>query len=85
MTKDLENIMPLKMVHEHLPPDLKVSYSQLERWADKDRKIDFPEPVETLGRYRFYDKDQVIRWVILWTKLNKNMGRPNKKEVSNNG
>lgn len=51
-----------------------VSSHQLSEWARKEGN-GFPEPKETLGRYKFYDPEEVKRWYILYRKATRNMGR----------
>lgn len=54
--------------------DLGMNVHQLERWAEKGKKNDFPDPDVVLGRYKLYDKEKVAEWVHLWRKINKNLG-----------
>lgn len=63
----------LPNIAERLGIDIK----QMNRWAERNRKLDFPQPIKRLGKYRLYDADKVEEWVILWLKINKNLGNDN--------
>lgn len=67
-----------------IAPLAGVSISQLNEWGRRATN-DFPEPVVTLGKYKLYNKEQVIAWVSLWLKINKNMGNPGLRNGNRNG
>lgn len=69
---DYDNIMPLADIAEYIDG---ISARQLLRWAEKGRSNGFPGPKETLGKYKLYDRDEVLKWVFLWKKVNKRLGR----------
>lgn len=77
LTKEYENWMTLSDIVEYIP-DIKLS--QLNRWSEPGRGVGFPSPKQTIGRYRLYDRDEVIKWVYLWQKVNKNLGRFGKEK-----
>ena len=56
---------------------LKININTMNRWAERGRKLGFPEPVRRLGRYRLYNADEVEEWVVLWMKISKNLGNEN--------
>lgn len=66
---DYENLEPLSEIAQM--DWFKASKTQLEEWARKRDKNSFPAPKETLGRYNFYDVDEVKKWYTLWTKVNR--------------
>lgn len=68
-----EDLLPLA----DIAVELEVSPRQLYRWAEQTRDNGFPAPAETLGRYKLYSTEEVVRWVSLWQKVTKNMGRKN--------
>lgn len=76
LTAPYKNIMKLSDIVEYIP---NVTLTQLNRWSETGRNNGFPEPKETLGKYRLYDRDEVIKWVYLWTKVNKGLGRFGRK------
>lgn len=53
----------------------EASLSQLTEWERKREANGFPEPKETIGRYKFFDPAEVKKWYILYRKATKNMGR----------
>lgn len=58
----VDQLAPLSLIAEEkdIPIDL------LRRWADADRRNDFPKPVEHLGRVRFFLRADVDRWITMW-------------------
>jgi hypothetical protein len=76
MTTSIDGVYTIRGIHEKLPEGINVSFRQLEEWQKKSRKNDFPEPVRTLGRFRFYNYDEVIEWITLWRRATKLMGNP---------
>ena len=66
-----DNLMPIGDIPDYLP----VSHRQLTRWSNEGRDNGFPEPAETLGRFKLYDIYEVDRWLTLYRKVTKNMGR----------
>lgn len=56
---------------------LKISINTLNKWAENGRGNNFPKPVKRLGKYRLYDSRAVEEWIILWMKINKNLGNVN--------
>lgn len=72
--EDLTDIMPLRDIAEEIEG---ISERQLYAWANSRAKVSngFPEPVETLGVYKLYSKKAVTRWVTLWLKATRGMGR----------
>ena len=77
----LEDIEPLSVI----AGELDVSISQLENWASRRDKNDFPQPMVTMGRYHLYDKVQVKNWYTLWRKVNQRMGHSKLNGGNNNG
>lgn len=67
---ELDEYYPLSDIAEMLNG---VTYDQLQRWAEKNRNNGFPEPI-VLGKYKVYKRAQVIAWVTLWKRINKNFG-----------
>lgn len=71
------------MSYEHLEPLSEIaelswfdhSLKQLTEWAHKSSKNGFPQPHEVIGRYKFYDPEEVKKWYILYRKATKHMGR----------
>ena len=63
---------PLAEIVNYLPG---VSLRQLTRWEERRETNGFPQPKETLGRYKFFDPEEIIKWWTLWTKATKNMRR----------
>lgn len=58
-----------------------VSIRQLREWERKREKNGFPEPKEEFARYRFYDPDELFRWMYLYMKATKHLGRG--REINN--
>lgn len=50
-----------------------VNYRIFENWAVRYRTNDFPQPAERVGRYNFYDPNQVLKWTRLWIKANRRL------------
>jgi len=72
----LNEIMPLSDCVFWLEQSgINVSERQLWRWAEEKRDNGFPAPAETLGKYKLWDVYDVHRWVVLWRKVSRNMGR----------
>ena len=69
----LESLEPLSEIAQM--DWCEASQAQLSEWERKRITNSFPEPKETLGRYKFFDPDEVRRWYILYRKATKNMGR----------
>lgn len=68
--------------NDHLPlrdiaEKLGVSVAKMSRWAESDRKNDFPKPVDRVGRYRLFSQKEVVAWYGKWVKISKNLGNPN--------
>lgn len=72
MSQEYKNWEPLSEIAERLEG---VSLRQLSNWESKRDKNGFPEPKDVIGRFKFFDVDEVMRWVHLWRKATKNMGR----------
>lgn len=70
--QEYEHIMSLADIAEYLP---EVTPNQLYRWSEPERDNGFPEVKEVIGRYRLYDRNEVLRWVVLYKKATKNLGR----------
>lgn len=83
----ITNYWPLRdievMLRINSNVDPKPSLSQLETWAEKHEKNEFPLPAKTIGRFKFYDIEEVTEWVILWHRATRHMG--NRKGLKNNG
>lgn len=73
LTKPYESYMKLSEIVEYIP---NVTLTQLNRWSEDGRNIGFPEPKERLGRFKLYDRDEVLKWVFLWQKATRGAGRP---------
>ena len=74
LAEEFKNLMPLAEIAEYLPDD--VTANQLRRWAENKRKSNngFPQPSQTVGVYRLYDRDEVIRWVVLYKRATNRLG-----------
>lgn len=57
--------------------ELDIPVKRLQRWAEPNRRIGFPAPKTSLGRYLLYDKTEVKEWYFLWQKVSKNLGNDN--------
>lgn len=75
----VDRLMPPSELAEHLG----VRRTALNNWINRD-DIGFPEHKEQLGKYKFYDIEEVERWHELWHKATKNVGkgRSNGKRTS---
>lgn len=65
MTSDqppVDAIAPLTVLAEEMGVDL----TTMRRWADADRKNNFPKPVDSIGKINFYLRAEVERWVALY-------------------
>lgn len=71
--EDYEHLEPLSEIAQM--EWFKHSELQLKEWARKRILNDFPQPKETLGRFHFYDPEEVRKWYTLYIKATKNMGR----------
>ncbi len=67
---ELENLWTLTRIAE----ELDVSLRQLYRWEERRDKIGFPEPQRTLGRFKFFDVEEVREWIFLWRRATAGMG-----------
>ena len=50
-----------------------ITYKQLSEWEKRRKTNGFPEPKQVQGRHRFYDPEEIKRWVHLHLKVTKNM------------
>jgi len=71
--EDYNNWEPLSEIQQLIW--FEHSLDQLEEWARRRKRNGFPEPKRTLGRYNFFDVDEVKEWYTLWCKRIKNLGR----------
>lgn len=82
MKKEFKSKLEQRYGHlETLPniaANIGVNINTMNRWAERSRKNDFPEPIRVQGRYKLYDQDAVAEWVYLWQKINKNFGQASK-------
>lgn len=74
LDKRLGHLDTLANIAQDLMVEFDVTYNQLYRWSEHDRKLDFPKPVRQQGKYKLYDRREVAEWVYLWLKISKNMG-----------
>jgi hypothetical protein len=80
---DIDLPWPMKDVAAMLAKELEgdaPSLTQLQEWARKADKNNFPLPERTIGRFNFYKYEAVRDWVILWRRATKGMGR---KDLNN--
>lgn len=69
LTKRFENVDTLA----NIANELGIKPNRLIRWSDTDRNIGFPKPIQTMGRFKLYDKKEIEEWIYLWEKVTKNM------------
>jgi predicted DNA-binding transcriptional regulator AlpA len=54
---------------------LGIPKHRMDRWVERRAKIDFPEPVEKVGKYYLFKWGDVEKWFYLWQKVTENMER----------
>jgi hypothetical protein len=52
---------------------LDINPPTLNNWIARRDTTDFPEHVDQIGKYKFYDIREVRSWLELWMKATKNM------------
>lgn len=83
---ELDSLWPLRDVAERLNKEFGDDFVQLHNlqvWEERRNKNDFPTPKRKIGRFNFYDYDQVREWVILWKRATGRMGNPGLNGRSN--
>ena len=58
----VDAIAPLTVLAE----EMGIPLNTMRRWADRDRRNSFPEPVERIGVVNFYKRAEVERWYELY-------------------
>lgn len=82
---NIDKLMTLYDLEEELQKvGYDVKYHNLQTWSTRPR-LNFPAPKEVLGGYRFYDFDEVQRWVHLWLKATERITIANRKRGQPNG
>ena len=71
-----EELVTIQMMSE----EFDIPIETMRRWSDTDRKNGFPEPVERLGKVRFYQRTEAERWVALYSMVHRK-----NKAVKKNG
>lgn len=66
---DYEDWWPLRTIAEKLG----ITSRQLNQWELKRDKNGFPEPKETLGRFKLFDIAEVQRWHVLYSRATDGM------------
>lgn len=93
MNKETEERLEKRFGHldtlANIAKDLGINVNTMNRWAERGRKHDFPEPERYQGRFRLYNREHVEEWVYLHLKITRNLGNkdwhPGKKQPDEGG